>query len=187
MNLLGKILEVKEFDTITCNPEYKDDYKYLDQKHFDNLAGFIHEFTGSDDYADAIDFMRLFTKKNVGDVISIRNYVGLIQMKDGFQIEVLPKIDLTEDANNAATKRVFLRMLKSMKDFPSKVFNDASLKVDRMNLYELFINMYLQEVRQLLKHGLRSGYVNQEENLHYYKGKLLTKEHIKQKVLLIKS
>lgn len=70
-------------------------------------------------------------------------------------------------------------MLKSMKDFPSKVFNDAILKVDRMNLYEIFINMYLQEVRQLVKRGIKSAYVAHEDNLKFYKGKLLTSQHIK--------
>ena len=73
-------------------------------------------------------------------------------------------------------------MLKSMKDFPSKVFNDANLKVDRMNLYEIFINMYLQEVRQLVKRGIKSAYVGQEDNLRYYKGKLLTSQHIRSNV-----
>ena len=70
-------------------------------------------------------------------------------------------------------------MLRSMKDFPSKVFNDASLKVDKMNLYELFINMYLQEVRQLVKRGIKSDYVEQEDNLRYYKGKLQVGKHLR--------
>ena len=173
------ILEVKEFDVITCNEDYADTYKFLEKKRFSALVDFIHEFTGSEENADAVDFLRCYTKKNVGDVISIKNYVGLIQMKDGFQLQVLPKIDLSEDAGNSATKRIFLRMLKSMKDFPGKVFNDAALNVDRMNLYELFINMYLQEVRRLLKHGLKSAYVNREDDLKYFKGKLLVSQNIK--------
>lgn len=129
--------------------DYKDDekYKYLNQKEFENLVVFIHEFTGDADSADALDFMKIGYRRNVGEVVSIKNYVGLIQMKNGFQIQVLPKISFgEEDEGNVQTKRVFLRMLRSMKDFPSKVFNDASLKVDQMNLYELFINMYLQEI-----------------------------------------
>ena len=173
------ILEVKEFDVITCNEDYADTYKFLEKKRFSALVDFIHEFTGSEENADAVDFLRCYTKKNVGDVISIKNYVGLIQMKDGFQLQVLPKIDLSEDAGNSATKRIFLRMLKSMKDFPGKVFNDAALNIDRMNLYELFINMYLQEVRRLLKHGLKSAYVNREDDLKYFKGKLLVSQNIK--------
>ncbi len=121
------------------------------------------------------------SKRNVGDVVTIKNYVGLIQMKNGYQVQVLPKIsfDSGDDTGNKETKRIFLKMLKSMKDFPSKVFNDASLKVDRMNLYEIFINMYLQEVRHLVKRGIKSAYVTQEDNLKFYKGKLLTSQHIK--------
>lgn len=179
---MGKPFEVKEFDSIICNADYKDDekYKYLNQKEFDNLVAFIHEFTGDADSADALDFMKIGYRRNVGEVVSIKNYVGLIQMKNGFQIQVLPKISFgAKDEGNVQTKRVFIRMLRSMKDFPSKVFNDASLKVDQMNLYELFINMYLQEVRQLVKRGIKSNYVGQEDNLRYYKGKLLVNQQVR--------
>lgn len=180
---MGKPFEVKEFDAIICNSDYKEDnrYKYLSKKQFENLETFIHEFSGNEMNADALDFMRIGYKRNVGDTITIKNYVGLIQMKDGFQIQVLPKIafDNGDDAGNAKTKRVFLRMLRSMKDFPSKVFNDASLKVDQMNLYELFINMYLQEVHHLVKRGIKSSYVSQEDNLRFYKGKLLVGQHVR--------
>ena len=105
-------------------------------------------------------------------------------MQNGYQIQVLPKIDFgsNSDSKNEETKRVFLRMLRTMKDFPIKVFNDANLKMDRMTLYEIFINMYLQEVRILIKHGLKSAYIPREDNLNYYKGKLVVNEHIKQNV-----
>lgn len=183
---MDKLLEVREFDTITGNAEFKNDekYKYLETAAFLDLVEFIHEFSGNEENADALDFIRIGYKRNVGDVVTIKNYVGLIQMKNGYQVQVLPKIsfDTGEDAGNKETKRVFLKMLKSMKDFPSKVFNDANLKVDRMNLYEIFINMYLQEVRQLVKRGIKSAYVGQEDNLRYYKGKLLTSQHIRSNV-----
>ncbi len=180
---MRKLFEVKEFDSIICNSDYKDNdsYKYLVKKQFENLELFIHEFSGSEENADALDFMRIDYRRNVGDRITIKNYVGLIQMKDGFQVQILPKIAFgdEEDSGNAKTKRVFLRMLRSMKDFPSKIFNDASLKVEQMNLYEIFINMYLQEVRHLVKRGIKSAYVSQEDNLRYYKGKLLVGQHLR--------
>ena len=183
---MGKMFEIKEFDSIICNKDYQYDekYKYLEQKEFDNLVAFIHEFTGDAERADVLDFMRIGYRRNVGEVVSIRNYVGLIQMKNGFQIQVLPKIAFgEEDKDNVKTKKVFLKMLRSMKDFPSKIFNDASLKIDRMNLYELFINMYLQEVRRLVKHGIKSSYVEQKDNLHYYKGKLLVNDHVRENLI----
>ena len=146
---------------------------------------FIHEYSGREENADALDFMRIGYRRNVGETITIKNYVGLIQMKDGFQMQVLPKISFIdgEDPGNTGTKRIFLRMIRSMKDFPSKVFNEAGLKVDQMNLYEIFINMYIQEVRHLVKRGIKSSYIAQEDNLRYYKGKLLVGQHLRTNVV----
>jgi len=180
---MDKLLEVTEYDTIICNPAFKSDekYRYLDKEQFDNLVQFIHEFSGDTDTADILDFMRIGYKRNVGDTITIKNYVGLIQMKNGFQIQILPKIAFADGdvKEHTKTKKVFLHMLRSMRDFPSKVFTTASLQVDKMNLYELFINMYLQEVRTLVKRGLQSTYVNTEDNLNFFKGKLQIPQHIR--------
>ena len=180
---MNKFLEVKEFDIITGNPNFKNDekYKYLDTVAFENLIEFIHQFTGNEEVADALDFMRISYKRNIGNIVSIKNYVGLIQMKNGYQIQILPKINFTnsEDLENRNTKKIFLNMLRSMKDFPSKVFNNSNIQVDRMNIYEIFINMYLQEIRRLIKIGLKSDYIFKEDNLNYYKGKLLTSQHFK--------
>ena len=180
---MNKLLEVKEFDIITGNPNFKNDekYKYLDTVAFENLIEFIHQFTGNEEVADVLDFMRISYKRNIGNIVSIKNYVGLIQMKNGYQIQILPKISFTnsDDSENRNTKKIFLNMLRSMRDFPSKVFNNSNIQVDRMNLYEIFINMYLQEIRRLIKIGLKSDYIFKEDNLNYYKGKLLTSQHFK--------
>ncbi len=174
---MNKPIEVKEFQSIIYDKAYDgvNGNKCIKKEQFDDLVTFIREYTASDEGADAYDFMRYSRKRHV-DAVTFRNYVGLIQMKNGFQVQVLPKIDFTSEDR---TKAVFLDMLRSLKDFPSKVFNDASLKVDRMNLYEIFINMYIQETRQLVKHGLRSAYIEQEDNLRYYKGKLLVSPHLR--------
>ena len=180
---MNKFLEVKEFDIITGNPNFKNNekYKYLDTVAFENLIEFIHQFTTNEEVADVLDFMRISYKRNIGNIVSIKNYVGLIQMKNGYQIQILPKINFTnsEDLENRNTKKIFLNMLRSMKDFPSKVFNNSNIQVERMNLYEIFINMYLQEIRRLIKIGLKSDYIFKEDNLNYYKGKLLTSQHFK--------
>ena len=180
---MNKLLEVKEFDIITGNPNFKNDekYKYLDTVAFENLIDFIHQFNGNEEVADALDFMKISYKRNIGNIVSMKNYVGLIQMKNGYQIQILPKISFTnsDDSENRNTKKIFLNMLRSMRDFPSKVFNNSNIQVDRMNLYEVFINMYLQEIRRLIKIGLKSNYIFKEDNLNYYKGKLLTSQHFK--------
>ena len=111
---MAKLLKVREFDNITGNPDFADDkrYKYLEPEAFHNLIEFIHEFSGSEDSADALEFMSIKYVRNVGDVVTVKNYVGLIQMKNGYQIQVLPKISFgSEDDSEMATKRVFLKMI----------------------------------------------------------------------------
>ena len=82
---MAKLLEVREFDNITGNPDFADDkrYKYLDTEAFNDLIEFIHEFSGSEENADALEFMSIKYVRNVGDVVSVKNYVGLIQIKNG--------------------------------------------------------------------------------------------------------
>ena len=178
---MQKPFEVKEFETIVCNADYKDssDFRYLSKNKFDELSDFIREYDTANEETDVLEFFKLGYRRNLGDTITVKNYVGLIQLKSGFQIQILPKVDLSDDEDNSETKKVFLKMLRSLKDFEGKVFSSASLKIEKMNLYELFINMYLQEVRQLVKRGIKYSYVPQEDNLNYYKGKLLVGEHIK--------
>ena len=176
------VLSVREFDTITCSEDYRESqyYKYLDEKHFTELKTFIEEYSSENDSADILEFMKPGFKRGVGSTITFNNYVGIIQLPSGFQIEILPKINLDgEDDRLSRTKRVFLDMLCCLKEFDGKSFNTASLNADRMNLYEIFINMYLQEARNLVKHGIKSAYILNEDNLRFYKGKLKISEHIK--------
>ena len=70
-------------------------------------------------------------------------------------------------------------MLRGLKDFPCKKFSKAELAVDRLNLYEIFIRMFVEETAGLVKHGLKSSYFEKQENLTVYKGKLLVNSHIK--------
>ena len=166
-------LIVKEFDEI-INKDNKKPWMSchdLPSQTFNDLKIFIEEFNTSEIESDILDFMRIGYKRDYGDVITVRNYVGLIQMKDGTQIEILPKI--ANQDNNAETKKIFLSMLRTLKEFSGKVFNSSSLNTDRMNLYEIFINMYLQEVRYLINKGVKSFYERKEENLNVFKGNLM--------------
>ncbi|TCN21082.1 5-methylcytosine-specific restriction enzyme subunit McrC [Mesobacillus foraminis] len=174
-------MEVREFESITCNEDYRNDphYKYLNQETFNELENFILAFS-KDDQADAIDFLKISLRRHVGKVIQAKNYVGLIQMSNGFQVQILPKVF---SSNLEDIKKTFIRMLRSMKDFPSKVFNDSNLKMDKMNLYEIFINMYIHEVRNLVKKGFSSAYIPVKDNLNYYKGKLIVREQIKKNMV----
>ena len=179
---MGELLEVREFETIIGNKDFKDQYRCMDKSIFSDLIEFIHAFDYGEEESDILDFIKIGYRRNIGETVTFKNYVGLIQVKNNYQIQVLPKIEFAKGEKDE-TKRVFMRMLCSMKDFPSKVFTNANLKMDRMNLYEIFINMYILEARQLVKRGIKSSYVGQEDNLMVYKGKLIVNEHIKHNLI----
>ena len=80
---MNKLLEVREFEKISCNPDFKTEYAYLPESVFRDLEEFIHAFAGDEEYADALEFLKISFRRNVGDIISVNNYVGLIQMQNG--------------------------------------------------------------------------------------------------------
>lgn len=183
---MSTFLEVREFDKIHCNEEFKEQHNFLSEDDFHELEDFMYDFDDENSAdATALDFLKHCTIKGIGRAVSVNNYVGLIQTPKGNKIQILPKIELGDDKDDTKengyplTKRVFLKMLSSMNDFPCKVFSDANIQVGKMNLYEIFINMYLAQVRILVKRGLKSSYLGIDNNLFFYKGRLNVNEQIK--------
>jgi McrBC 5-methylcytosine restriction system component len=178
-----KFKEIREFDSITFVEGLDDKYKVVPKEAFEQIKVFAEEYTGNNNSADPMDFMRIYRSKDreAGELITFQNYVGLIQLKCGYQIQILPKIDLADDTGDSSekTKKIFLKMLRCLRNYPGKISSSADLNVSRMNLYEVFISMYIDEVRKLVKRGLKSAYVLQEDNLRYYKGKLKVGRQIK--------
>lgn len=174
-----KKITVTEFEFINedklreNNPNYNGEFK--------ELINFIEEFASSPDNEDAYKFISIKKNRQYGEHVIIKNYVGVIQLKSGFQIEILPKIDMAP--NDEEKKKIFLKMIRSMKDFDGKNFHFANLKIEKMNLYEVFINLYLQETYRLIKRGLKSSYISCEENLNVLKGKLIFKEQIRKNIV----
>lgn len=154
-------------------------FKYANE--FSQLIDFINEFNATEENADSYDILSVKKDREKGLYITFKNYVGLIQLKSGFQLEVLPKVDIA--SSDKDIKKIFVKMLCSMKEFSSKVFNTANLNIDKMNLYEIFINMYLKEVFWLTKKGLKSSYVLNNDNLNVCKGKLILKEQLKENLV----
>ena len=177
---MNRTLVVKEYDTIVSNESLssKQGYVYLEEKYFSELEQFIKEYVAESDEADILEFMQIGYKRGVGDTVTFKSYVGIIELPSGFQIEILPKVSLGEDENNSKTKRIFLKMLNCLKDFDGKVFSSAALNADKMNLYEIFIRMYIKESWALVKRGIKSDYISNEDNLSVYKGKLDVSKHI---------
>ena len=154
--------------------EFERIYQHsIGKKDFDDIENFILKNSKN------APFLRIGSGGG-GKFIQARNYVGVLQTKSGLTIEILPKIadkNDTDKVNNL--KDAFLKMLKSLKNFPSKSSNLANLKTQNLPLLETFISMFLCELEALVKKGIKSDYVALEDNLKFLKGKLNINEQIK--------
>jgi len=156
-------------------PNYS--YQALPEKIFDALESFILA-NNTNMGTEAIELLSISARGGVGKIITAKNYVGLITMSDGTTIEILPKI-AGASSTVSDTKRIFLEMLKALKDVTFKDFNVSKLHSDRMSLLEIFIKMFLDEVTILTKQGIKATYKPVEANEPFYKGKLLASKNIK--------
>ncbi|WP_462109650.1 McrC family protein [Campylobacter concisus] len=152
--------------------EFERIYQHsISKKDFADIENFI--LKNSD---ENVPFLRI-ASGNVGKFIQARNYVGVLQTKSGLTIEILPKIGDKTDTNKS--KVVFIKMLRTLKNFPFKSSNLANLKTQNLPLLEIFISMFLCELETLVKKGIKSDYITLENNLKFLKGKLNINEQIK--------
>ena len=183
-------IEIKEFTRIFCKDDVQDeDLTTVSRAFFEDLEQFLFDFNSSNIHADASEFIRLGSQRYAGKYISVNNFVGVIQTPKGHQVQILPKIDLGRDENDAdevnsftQTKKIFLKMIRSLHDIPIKHLDTTNLKTEKLPIFEIFISMYLQEAMILAKRGLKSAYQEHEDNLRFYKGKLMVSEHIRQNI-----
>jgi 5-methylcytosine-specific restriction enzyme subunit McrC len=148
-------------------------------KNLDDLENFVLKNEGSYDY------LKITHKKGYGKVLQAQNFIGVIQLKDGTTIEILPKIASIDDDDKGLenTRNIVVKMLRTLKNSPFKELDKASLKSTKMPLFEVFISMFLAELAKLVQRGIKSDYVDKEENLAFLKGKLKFGDHLKQNLV----
>lgn len=144
---------------------------YLSNKHFDSLYSYISEH--QDLYSEAERPFSL-TSKGKKRQIKVKNYVGVIETSDGLHLEILPKIHLGKTENQIQeTKRLFLKMLRHLKDSPFVNIDTAHLNTPKdFPVLEVFIQSYINEVEEKLQHGIKHDYILHTDNLNHLKGKI---------------
>ncbi|MGI6325910.1 MAG: McrC family protein [Saccharofermentanales bacterium] len=153
-------------------------YTPLPKHTFQALEDLILQNLNGAGKAEAIELFALSAKRSIGKVITARNYVGVVVMKDGTTIEILPKIHGAEE-NAEKTREIFMEMLRSLRIAPFKAFDHTRLKTGRLNIFEVFITMFVSETAMLCKQGLKANYVATQNNKHFFKGKLMVSEHLR--------
>jgi len=161
------------------------DILYIKKQDYVNLEDFVLRNSG-DAVSEGCEFFSLSHKKGIGRCLQAKNYVGVIQTDSGLVVEILPKIhrEKSEEAGSVPdTRRLFLRMLRTVKDSPFKQFNESDIATYKMHIMEIFIHLFINEMNELVRQGIRSGYVTMEENSKFLKGKLRINDHVKRNIV----
>ncbi len=106
-------------------------------------------------------------------------YAGIITLRDGTQIELVPQIAANKEENTIVSKMLILRMLEAIIEVPVKKVNERYFKKEQLNIFEICVRMFLDEVENVVRGGLKQTYVPYRGNEPFVKGKTIYSEHAK--------
>lgn len=116
--------------------------------------------------------------------IKFEKYTGVIQLKDGTYLEILPKID--KNVNLDDSRKIFENLVLAScnltKEYKHNKTTNSDTKKDK-HIVEIFISVFSKDILELLKRGIKKSYIRKSENLNNYKGKLNFSEHIKRNII----
>lgn len=185
-----KLITIFEHDFLIAGQDDDSEFSYRDgtatiPKHdFKDLADFVKDINAKTQNDENIESWLLKpARRERQDALKAAQFVGIVQFKDGVIVEILPKlyrpqtaIDTSDEQTNS--RDLLCKMLKTLKDARFKSFNSANLIAQKMHLLDIFVMMFLDELDAIVKQGIRSKYIPQEDNLNYFKGKLLVSQNI---------
>ena len=117
----------------------------------------------------------LLSMENGRKVIKAAGYVGLIQLNNGTQIEIYPKVG---DSPTEA-KKILSRMISVYLGIPYSDTLEKTMSVPGTSFMEYFISVYIRECMKIMKSGMLSGYTSIEENSNTMQGSILFSENIR--------
>ena len=122
--------------------------------------------------AGSADVLLTFFVQKGRETIRVHNYAGLLELSDGTQLEILPKIGPSDIA-----RPVLLSMLRYLRHSPFQTLTPAHTKATRLPLWEVFISLFLDAIELLVRQGLQPTYVSIDENQRFWRGKFQATRH----------
>ena len=126
------VLTIREHGTLTAGP-------LLSSSEIAELAAFTP---------------KVFTRR--GGDLAAGSHVGIITTSRGTVVEILPKIDLDgeDDEAHQGTREQFLRMLRRWRG-PEVSMPPGDIRaISGFPMLEVFVRMFLERVIELARHGL---------------------------------
>lgn len=143
---------------------YDDEFKEFEEHHFDAMVQFNEK--NNNKYFDVIH-----------KGVRFKSYVGVIQIA-GLTIEILPKADKYKNGNKALWQSVLLNMLRVCKHIKVDNVSVTNLQKRYNSILEVYFEMYLNEIDDLVKKGLIKKYRRLQNNQLALRGKLLFSKNI---------
>ena len=184
------IYQISEYGSFITGRQIEG-YTTLPPTIFEQLENFIlssknvssthtfHKFFGTSSDTNALELMGISFRKEIGKIITAKNYIGVITFDDGTAIEILPKIVSNTQKSDQKIKKLVTDMIKSLTNISYKSLQVTDVDIEKMPILDIFIRMFIVEAFCLAKHGLRSNYETIAENRSYFKGKILFPEQQK--------
>jgi 5-methylcytosine-specific restriction enzyme subunit McrC len=177
-------LAVKEFSVIS---EGKHERPYnggieLESQHFQELVSFIEENSHIVDGENAFLIFRKGQRRH----IRVKNFVGAIETKRGFVLEILPKVySCGIEADDHQSKSLFLRMLAAVYGNTKSInLGYAHLELrDNFPLLDLFVYIFVEYIDQIIASGLKARYSAEISNLRYIRGRILHADNFRKNLI----
>lgn len=136
-------------------------------------------FERLDDFAASRKYsvMQKIKLEDGREALQPTRYVGIIMLKDGTQIEILPQIRADSEENIVVSKMLLLRMLDAIREVPIREVDELYFKKEQLSIFEMCVRMFTDEVLGVVRNGLKHTYVPYQGNEMFVKGKTLYSMH----------
>lgn len=151
------------------------------------ITVFEHEFLRVDesDFTEAhFDCLVKHNEKNGNRFFSVGHqrikfsqFVGVIQV-GGLTIEVVPKVGRVAEEEKAKWRGVLVDMLHRAGCLKIQSLTAAHLRLRHASLFEIYLESFINEVRELVHQGLTRKYRCDDGNLPVLKGRLVFSQHV---------
>lgn len=140
-----------------------------------------HNFERLDDFAATRKYsvMRKVTLDDGREALQPTRYAGIVMLKDGTQIEILPQLCSDPAENIISSKLLLLQMLDAIREVPVRKVDELYFKKEQLNIFEMCVRMFTDEVLNVVRNGLKQTYVPYRGNEMFVKGKTIYSEHAK--------
>ena len=113
--------------------------------------------------------------------LQVVNFVGVITLPDDIHLEILPKTSEVSQ-NLVKTRQLLVRMLVVVNELPFIQSTKAGVEIFEKPLPDVLITLFLKQLADVVRKGIRKDYERIEAEERFLKGRLLVSQQISQPV-----